>query len=188
MEHVTKCLGKTEDEGVEKTLQNPAEHQKASLFTVTQSLSSNISMAFKVADNISLDFFSKVTSDDIKNSVIISIVELILLIVEKHMKGVPQTHAISSIGQNKQGFIDAINEDQRVAVQLANQSGLEYTDPLRAVYHYRKHGPDFPSQVRLQNPIEVYLNHVPDNLITDASFVETLTFQVIQLLFCKAEY
>jgi hypothetical protein len=182
---VTNILGKdannVEVNGI-KIFQNLTERQKARVCTVIQSSSRKnaavVTLALQITEKMKLN-----NIDDF-----LSIVEILAAELNKRNKGVPQSDAINAIRQNMQGFIDGINKDVRVAEQLASKSDLKFADPLRAVYHFRKHGADFPSRVGTQNPIEVYLNQVPDKLITDANLVEIGTFQVISLLICSNSF
>lgn len=72
-------------------------------------------------------------------------------------------------------FISSVQSDFDVAMRIASDNHMKFKDPLLAIYHYRKHGEDFPSVVRNQN-IEVYLTKVPARLIQDANLttIETV--------------
>jgi hypothetical protein len=69
---------------------------------------------------------------------------------------------------NTKQFISSIENDSNIANEIARRNGLKFDDPLKAVYHYRKHGDDFASVVKNQR-IDVYLTKVPASLINDGN-------------------
>ena len=74
----------------------------------------------------------------------------------------------------KTAFIDNLNNDLKKAGKIANQSHLNFTDPLTAVYHYRKHGQDFPSKM---DSATFYFKKVPKQIFKENYLRETKTFQ-----------
>lgn len=79
-------------------------------------------------------------------------------------------------GIGKQTFMTGIQNDVRTAAQLAAGAGLHFEDPLFAVYHFRKHGSEFPKFIQpLNNGIEVYLGDVRDHVFDTGNLREVWT-------------
>lgn len=67
-----------------------------------------------------------------------------------------------------------IRDDIAIAQKIAETNKINFRDPLLAVYHYHKHGSDFPAVLRRQN-IEVYLTKVPSAMVQDANLTSIQT-------------
>ena len=92
--------------------------------------------------------------------------------------GADLTTALSNIqGVGKQAFIQNIQNDMITAQSIAQRGGLEFTDPYKAVYHFYKHGSDFPNKIT-GNTLNFYLGNVPDKIIRDANLIDVTKFQV----------
>uniref|UniRef100_A0AC35G2K5 DUF4781 domain-containing protein n=1 Tax=Panagrolaimus sp. PS1159 TaxID=55785 RepID=A0AC35G2K5_9BILA len=72
-------------------------------------------------------------------------------------------------------FVKSINEDLIRATNIAKNAKLQFADPYKAVYHFRKHGHDFPSKIQ-GNSMDFYLGDVPKHIIQDAHLVDVQTF------------
>ena len=73
-------------------------------------------------------------------------------------------------------FVDGVQKDLRMATDLASRGGLHFEDPLMAVYHFRKHGSEFPGFIQqFGNGIEVYLGEVKNHVFGDANLRECWT-------------
>lgn len=65
-------------------------------------------------------------------------------------------------------FAKGIQTDLIEAMKCAEKGGLHFEDPLKAVYHYRKHGQDFPDMInKFGNNLEVYLNNTKNKIFND---------------------
>jgi hypothetical protein len=70
-------------------------------------------------------------------------------------------------GTGQADFIKGVQSDLAVAKQIASNAKLTFANDLKAVYHYRKHGKDFPT--RLPDKIDFYLTDVPQKIFQDAN-------------------
>uniref|UniRef100_A0A914QYU9 DUF4781 domain-containing protein n=1 Tax=Panagrolaimus davidi TaxID=227884 RepID=A0A914QYU9_9BILA len=61
------------------------------------------------------------------------------------------------------------------ATNIAKNAKLQFADPYKAVYHFRKHGHDFPSKIQ-GNSMDFYLGDVPKHIIRDAHLVDVHIF------------
>jgi hypothetical protein len=86
---------------------------------------------------------------------------------------------LGSDGVGRGKFVSDIKADLAKAQTCAERGGLHFDDPLKAVYHYRKHGADFPDVIRRGgNSVEVYLGPVRDQLFEAKNLRETCTLSV----------
>ena len=84
---------------------------------------------------------------------------------------------IKNIRADYDNYVQTIKEDLKIATEIANRRDLNFKDQYKAVYHYRKHGSEFPSEINSQ-PVELYLNDVPNKLITDYNLIKITNNQV----------
>lgn len=73
-------------------------------------------------------------------------------------------------------FIENIKADISIAQRCAESAELKFADPLKAVYHFRKHGADFPTKII--SKIEFYLGEVPSKIVQDAHLFQIQKLQV----------
>lgn len=94
--------------------------------------------------------------------------------------GAELANALSNIrGSGRNSFISGIQNDLQLARGIAEKGGLHFEDPLTAVYHYRKHGPEFPKFIRkFGDRIDVYLGPTKQWIFNDSNLKETCTLQV----------
>ncbi len=93
--------------------------------------------------------------------------------------GADLTSALDHIICNKEQFIRNIQQDLGKALKLAERAGLHFEDPLTAVYHYRKHGAEFPDAIqRFGDGIEVYLGPVRNELFNESNLRQVHTLSV----------
>ncbi|KAH9501926.1 hypothetical protein DERF_012735, partial [Dermatophagoides farinae] len=90
---------------------------------------------------------------------------------------------------DKESFIWNILSDSKIAMDIASKNDVHFEDPLKAVYHYRKHGHEFPNVLK-QNRIDVYLDKLPKHLIdiTNLAQMETVTNDVDKTSFVRKYY
>ncbi|CAL4122645.1 unnamed protein product [Meganyctiphanes norvegica] len=81
---------------------------------------------------------------------------------------------IKDAGQ--QNFINELKNDLNIAHQIASSANLEFSDDLAAVYHYRKHGNDFPTRI-LGNDIHFYLDKVPNRIFQNGNVTKVISLQ-----------
>lgn len=90
------------------------------------------------------------------------------------------SHISSGVGRDE--FVCGIRTDLNEAMACASRGGLKFDNPLTAVYHYRKHGTDFPTAInKFGNTIEVYLDPVRNQVFDDVNLREVCTLQVCEL-------
>jgi len=71
---------------------------------------------------------------------------------------------------NINNFIEGVKSDLVIAERIANSGGLSFKNPYKAVYHYRKHGEEFPKQIsKYGNTMEVYLGPVKNRIIDNSN-------------------
>ena len=95
------------------------------------------------------------------------------------------TSALNNITRNGGQFIQQIQQDLGKAQTLAARAGLHFEDPLIAVYHYRKHGAEFPDAIqRFGDGIEVYLGPVRNEVFNQSNLrqVHTLSVRDIDII------
>ncbi|KAI8770963.1 hypothetical protein BgiBS90_027682 [Biomphalaria glabrata] len=81
-------------------------------------------------------------------------------------------------GPGKQTFLQNLQMDLNKATRLAESHNLSFDSPLTAVYHYRKHGNEFPKLLsKFGNSIDVYLGPVSHNIFQDCNLRERHTLQ-----------
>ena len=80
---------------------------------------------------------------------------------------------------NHSTFIQEIRSDIAKATSIASDGGLSFKDPLKAVYHYRKHGEEFPKIIRKYgNSLDVYLGPVKNHVIDRSNLRHIVKLQV----------
>uniref|UniRef100_A0A914PDA3 DUF4781 domain-containing protein n=1 Tax=Panagrolaimus davidi TaxID=227884 RepID=A0A914PDA3_9BILA len=104
-----------------------------------------------------------------------SIIEIILA----HLKGKSSANKTDRLkilqSSGKDLFVKSINEDLIRATNIAKNAKYSFADPYKAVYHFRKHGHDFPSKIQ-GDSMDIYLGEVPKHIIQDAHLVDVHTF------------
>lgn len=79
----------------------------------------------------------------------------------------------------RDSFIRGIQHDVAEATRCAESAGLKFDDTLTAVYHYRKHGAEFPKAItKYGNRIDVYLGPVRDRVFNQSNLREVCTLEV----------
>lgn len=82
-------------------------------------------------------------------------------------------------GYGLKDFATGIRQDIAKATECAQKAGLAFDNNLTAVYHYRKHGAEFPQAIRkFGDRIDTYLGPVRDNLFNDCNLRENVTLSV----------
>lgn len=127
-----------------------------------------VETAIKISEKLNLK-----TTDEI-----LSVVEIVAAEVKKDNPGLKmnQVDASHLKSMNSSSFVESIQNDCRIATEIANKSKVSFDNPLLAAYHYRKHGEDFAAVIKNQK-IEVYLTKVPASIIQDGNLtnIETVT-------------
>lgn len=81
-------------------------------------------------------------------------------------------------------FIGELRSDLARADAIAARGGLNFKDPYKAVYHYRKHGEEFPRIIKKHgNTMEVYLGRVKNHVIDRANLRQTVRLEVGRMFF-----
>ena len=75
-------------------------------------------------------------------------------------------------------FVKDLKNDLAIAKQLASQSNLNFKNPLKAVYHYRKHGEEFPKFLKQYSSMEAYFGPVKNYVIDRQNLSEVTTLAV----------
>ena len=80
---------------------------------------------------------------------------------------------------DRQSFIQGIRSDLTKAEAIAKSGDLTFKDPYKAVYHYRKHGSEFPKIISKHgNSLEVYLGPVKNRVIDRANLRQSVRLEV----------
>jgi hypothetical protein len=100
-----------------------------------------------------------------------------------------QIGAAHMANMNSPTFAAQIQNDLNVATSIAQRNNMKFDNPLLAVYHYRKHGEDFPAVIRNQK-IDIYLTNVPQALIQDGNLmnIETVNDAQGNFIFNRKTY
>ena len=81
--------------------------------------------------------------------------------------------------KGKEPFIHCIQKDSLKATHITNEADLKFDDPLTAVYHFRKHGAEFPDAIKqFGNGIQVYLGNVKNDLFNESNLRQVHTLSV----------
>jgi len=171
-----KCYG-TNPEDVElngvKIFENLDDQQKGAISrTVGGTARSNQELVL-TAHNIAENMGCK-TSEEL-----MSIIEL----VAKEVEGKSGADLLNSLGnlksvQGSKTFIRGVLNDIAMAKECASKGGLNFDNPLTAVYHYRKHGADFPEFFKKSgNTLKVYVGPVKNELFQASNLRETCRLQ-----------
>ncbi len=77
-------------------------------------------------------------------------------------------------------FIADIKTDIKTVKQIAKTTNICFTDALKAVYHFRKHGHEFINKIpgSSSNPIVVYLKDAQNHIISNNNLAEIQTLEV----------
>ncbi|CAF1114363.1 unnamed protein product [Adineta ricciae] len=146
----------------EYIFRNLTEHQKQRVKTVLGDTARNYNKnIIGTAKTLAQDLNCR-TLDDF-----LCVVEL----VASEVKGKKEPDLITQLnhlkGNGKTDFIDGIQRDLTRATDIARNAKKAFDNPLKAVYHYRKHGSDFVT--RLPDKIDFYLTKVPQKIFQDAN-------------------
>jgi hypothetical protein len=121
---------------------------------------------------------------------LMSIVEIVVSEV-KGKSGPDLTTALNHIeGAGKTSFIDSINRDIKAATECAQKGGLHFESPLIAVYHYRKHGAEFPKAfMKFGNRFEVFVGPVQNEIFRDSNLREVCRLQdgIVRKIYATAD-
>ncbi|KAI2807891.1 hypothetical protein BLOT_005831, partial [Blomia tropicalis] len=155
-----------------KIFQNLSDRQKSQVNKVIGGTAGKNEHILNEAINIS----RQMECDNVDD--VLSVVELLCAEIKQKHPNI-QTKDISASELqtfDKTKFIKGIKHDCEVAMKICQNKDLKFEDPLKAAYHYRKHGSDFPAVLKNQK-IEVYLTKVPSNIIQDGNLanIETVT-------------
>ncbi|KAH9402950.1 hypothetical protein TYRP_015714 [Tyrophagus putrescentiae] len=76
-------------------------------------------------------------------------------------------------------FIADIKTDIKTVKQIAKTTNICFTDALKAVYHFRKHGHEFINKIpgSSSNPIVVYLKDAQNHIISNNNLAEIQTLE-----------
>lgn len=160
-----------------------------------ESIFKNISLSIKaricqVFDNadpaiIKAAFDLVINFKDIEvNSTIEKIVSLIEIIKSELLK--KDSNANSKVDLNaalkivkSSEFIADIKTDIKTVKQIAKTTNICFTDALKAVYHFRKHGHEFINKIpgSSSNPIVVYLKDAQNHIISNNNLAEIQTLE-----------
>jgi len=81
-------------------------------------------------------------------------------------------------GTGHTSFINSINLDIQAATECARKGGLHFETPLLAVYHFRKHGAEFPKAImKFGNRFEVFIGPIRNEIFTDSNLREVCTLE-----------
>ena len=76
-------------------------------------------------------------------------------------------------------FIQEFQRDLAEATRIAQRGGLQFETPNKAVYHYRKHGAEFPKFIAKRgNEMKVYLGPVKNHVVQPKNLMETVQLSV----------
>ena len=86
---------------------------------------------------------------------------------------------LTNLNQNSALFIQTLQSDLVTAETIARRGDLTFIDPYKAVYHYRKHGEEFPRFIsKYGNTVEVYLGPVKNHVIKPSNLCERMELPV----------
>ncbi|CAF1069009.1 unnamed protein product [Adineta steineri] len=157
---------RTEPESVqingEHIFQNMTEHQMQRVETVLGGTARKYNNGIVETAKILTQKMGYSTVDDF-----LCVVEL----VAKEVQGKYEENLVPALnhlqGAGQADFISGVQSDLAKARQIAQNANISFANDLKAVYHYRKHGNDFPT--RLSDKIDFYLSDMPHKIFKDAN-------------------
>lgn len=70
-------------------------------------------------------------------------------------------------------FIIEMKNDYETANLIAKNSNIKFSDPWKAVYHYRKHGENFNN--KMPTEIKFYFGEIAKNIFKNKTMIEIKT-------------